>query len=56
MQHAVATALHDVAGWGALLSGALEQTGGPLTKGERAWADGILGGTDQKQTRKRRAA
>lgn len=56
VQHAVATALHDVAGWGAILSGALEQTGGPLTKGERAWADGILGGTDVKQARKRRAA
>src|SRR5689334_9914563 len=43
VQHAVSTALHDVAGWGALLSGALAQTGGPLTKRERAWADGILG-------------
>ena len=45
VQHAVATALEDVAGWGALLAGALEQTGGPLTRRERAWADGVLAGT-----------
>lgn len=44
VQHAVTMALHDVAGWGALLAGALEQTGGPLTEHERAWADGILAG------------
>jgi Arc/MetJ-type ribon-helix-helix transcriptional regulator len=56
VQHAVATALHEVAGWGAILSGALEQTGGPLTKRERAWADGILAGTDAKETRKSRTA
>lgn len=56
VQHAVATALHDVAGWGAILSGALEQTGGPLTKRERAWADEILAGTDAKEPRRRKAA
>lgn len=57
VQHAVVTALHDVAGWGAVLSGALEQTGGPLTKRERAWADGILAGTDtKKETRRSKAA
>lgn len=56
VQHAVTTALHDVAGWGAILSGALEQTGGPLTKRERAWADVILTGTGAKETRKRKAA
>src|SRR6185295_12707512 len=50
VQHAVTTALHDVAGWGAILSGALEQTGGPLKKRERAWADGILAGTDARPT------
>jgi hypothetical protein len=32
VQHAVTMALHDVAGWGALLAQALEQTGGPLTQ------------------------
>jgi Arc/MetJ-type ribon-helix-helix transcriptional regulator len=42
IQHAVGIALDDVAGWGALLGQALEKTGGPLTKKERAWADGIL--------------
>jgi Arc/MetJ-type ribon-helix-helix transcriptional regulator len=56
VQHAVTTALHDVAGWGAILSGALEQTGGPLKKRERAWADGILAGTNAKKTRRSRAA
>jgi hypothetical protein len=42
IQHAVTVALHDVAGWGAMLGEALEPTGGPLTKKERAWADRIL--------------
>jgi Arc/MetJ-type ribon-helix-helix transcriptional regulator len=42
VQHAVAVSLDDVAGWGALLAGALERTGGPLTKEERRWADGVL--------------
>ena len=42
VQHAVAVSLNDVAGWGALLAAALEQTGGPLTKAERGWADSVL--------------
>ena len=42
VQHAVAVSLNDVAGWGALLASALEQTGGPMTKAERRWADGVL--------------
>lgn len=42
VQHAVAVSLNDVAGWGALLASALEQTGGPITKAERSWADGVL--------------
>jgi Arc/MetJ-type ribon-helix-helix transcriptional regulator len=42
VQHAVAVALDDVAGWGALLAGALGQTGGPLSDEERAWADAVL--------------
>jgi hypothetical protein len=42
VKHAVAVALNDVAGWGALLADALERTGGPLTRRERAWADGVL--------------
>ena len=48
VQHAVAVALDDVAGWGAMLAEALRETGGPLTDEERVWADELLG------TRKRR--
>jgi Arc/MetJ-type ribon-helix-helix transcriptional regulator len=43
VQHAVSVALDDVAGWGAMLAEALRESGGPLTKQERAWADGVLG-------------
>lgn len=43
VQQAVAVALDDVAGWGAVLADALEATGGPLSDDERAWADEILG-------------
>ena len=43
VQHAVAVALDDVAGWGATLAEALRDTGGPLTDDERAWADELLG-------------
>lgn len=42
VKHAVAVALADVAGWGALLGAALEETGGALTAKERAWADSVL--------------
>jgi Arc/MetJ-type ribon-helix-helix transcriptional regulator len=42
VQHAVAVALDDVAGWGAMLAEALRQTGGPLSDDERAWADDVL--------------
>lgn len=41
-KHAITVALHDAAGWRELLADALQQTGGPLTKKERAWADSIL--------------
>jgi Arc/MetJ-type ribon-helix-helix transcriptional regulator len=43
VQHAVAVALDDVAGWGAMLAEALRQTGGALTDDERTWADDVLG-------------
>jgi Arc/MetJ-type ribon-helix-helix transcriptional regulator len=43
VQHAVAVALDDVAGWGAMLAQALQQTGGPMSDDERAWADEVLG-------------
>jgi Arc/MetJ-type ribon-helix-helix transcriptional regulator len=43
VQHAVAVALDDVAGWGAMLAAALRETGGALSDDERAWADEVLG-------------
>lgn len=42
VQHAVALALDDLAGWQALLAEALANSGGPLTEAERAWADQVL--------------
>jgi Arc/MetJ-type ribon-helix-helix transcriptional regulator len=58
VKHAVKIALHDAAGWRAMLDDALEQTGGPLTKKERAWADSILmaAPTPKKRPRKGKAA
>ncbi|HEY3240571.1 MAG TPA: hypothetical protein VGL92_13455 [Acidimicrobiia bacterium] len=44
MQHAVALALDEVAGWREYLHQALAATGGPLSDEERAWADRILSG------------
>ena len=43
VQHAVGVAIDDVAGWGALLARALEESGGPMSGEERAWADEALG-------------
>ncbi len=43
VQHAVSVALDDVAGWGALLSQALIESGGEVSAEERAWADEVLG-------------
>ncbi len=37
VQHAVAVALDDVAGWGAMLAEALRATGGELSDKERSW-------------------
>lgn len=57
VQHAVRVALHDAAGWRDMLNDAMEQSGGPLTKKERAWADGVLGRQrHQKGSKKRHAA
>ena len=42
VKHAVGVALFDAAGWREMLHDALEQTGGPLTKKERTWADDVL--------------
>ena len=50
VQHAVAVALDDVAGWGAMLAQALDATGGRLTDQERAWADEVLGVKKRSRT------
>jgi Arc/MetJ-type ribon-helix-helix transcriptional regulator len=47
VQHAVGVALDDVAGWGALLAEALQETGGVLSDTERTWADEVLGVTQR---------
>jgi Arc/MetJ-type ribon-helix-helix transcriptional regulator len=52
VQHAVGVALDDVAGWGAILARALDDTGGPMTDEERTWADDVLG----RPKRRRRSA
>ena len=49
VQHAVGVALHDAAGWKEMLEDALQQTGGPLTKNERAWADAFLSSRERKR-------
>ena len=51
VQHAVALALDDVTGWGAMLAEALSRTGGELTANERAWADEVLFGTENRSGR-----
>lgn len=57
VQHAVRVALFDAAGWREMLKEALTQTGGPLTKKERAWADAILSPAGHHKTsRKGKAA
>ncbi len=57
VQHAVRVALFDAAGWQEMLTDALRQTGGPLTKKERAWADALLTPGGQKRgSRRGRAA
>jgi Arc/MetJ-type ribon-helix-helix transcriptional regulator len=53
IQHAVGVALDDIAGWGALLAQALDESGGPMSAEERAWADAALG---VPKTRRRSAA
>lgn len=50
VQHAVGIALSDAAGWKEMLEDALQQTGGALTKKERAWADALLSPREQKKS------
>jgi Arc/MetJ-type ribon-helix-helix transcriptional regulator len=57
VKHAVGVALFDAAGWREMLEEALQQTGGPLTKKERAWADALLSPHGRKRvSRKGKAA
>jgi Arc/MetJ-type ribon-helix-helix transcriptional regulator len=57
VQHAVSVALYDAAGWRDMLGDALQQTGGALTKKERAWADALLSPPKRKKgAKKGRAA
>ena len=44
VQHAVAMELENVDTWRLMLGQALEETGGPLTDQERAWADAVFRG------------
>lgn len=53
VKHAIGIALSDAAGWREMLREGLEQTGGPLTAKERAWADGVL---DHGRKRRGKAA
>jgi len=57
VRHAVGAALHDAAGWKEMLERALEESGGPLTNKERAWAGALLSAKPRKRgTRRKRAA
>ena len=57
VQHAIGIALQDAAGWGIMLADALAQTGGPLSKEERQWADRVLDASARAgRSRRRRAA
>ena len=57
VQHAVRVALFDAAGWQQMLGDALVQTGGPLTKKERDWADAVLApGRQKRRARRGKAA
>lgn len=51
VQSAVATGLDDSAVWAQMLDDAPEQTGGPLTDEQIAWADDVLGVKPRKRRR-----
>lgn len=56
VQHAVRVSLNDVAGWGAMVAEALTEAGGPLTRAECTWADGVLLARGPKPAKRRRKA
>lgn len=53
VQHAVQLAIEDVDAWATMLDQALQETGGPLTPEEEAWADSMMGVEARKRTRER---
>ncbi len=53
VKHAVGVALFDAAGWREMLDDGLRQTGGPLTKKERGWADEVLSPEKRKHAAKK---
>jgi hypothetical protein len=48
--------LHNAAGWKEMLDEALQQTGGPLTKKERTWADALLSSQPRRRRVRRKTA
>src|SRR5438552_2292482 len=56
IKHAVGVALYDAAGWKEMLENALQETGGPLTKKEREWADRLLSPRPRKRAGRGKAA
>ena len=56
VQHAVKIALKDAAEWREMLAEGLRQTGGPLTKKEREWADEILSRASARRPSRKRSA
>lgn len=48
VQHAISVSLDDIAGWGAMLARALDETGGAPSGEEKAWADEALGSAKQR--------
>ena len=56
VQHAVRVALSDAAGWKEMLANALQETGGALTRKERAWADAQLSAGQKRRRHRGKAA
>ena len=56
VKHAIGIAVSDAAGWREMLAEALEETGGPLTAKEQAWADSVLAPQAARRPRKGEAA
>ena len=55
VRKAIETALDDATGWDRMLNEMLEETGGPMTDAERAWADEALGRRPSRPRKRRRS-